>query len=102
MIFVQGWIRIASKDVDDIIPAARVMMMETNEEPGCLHYSFAKDVVENNLIHISERWDCEDNLKAHFQTPHMAEFNAAMSEVTIVSADIRMYSGDEVKVMMQS
>lgn len=102
MIFVQGWIKILEQDLNVIVPAATIMMEETVKEPGCLHYSFAKDLNEVGLIHISERWDNEDCLNAHFQTPHMAMFNESISKTTIEAMDVRMYSGDEVKVMMQS
>ncbi len=102
MIFVQGWIRVSKHDLDEIVPAASLMMIETVKEPGCLHYSFAKDVSDSGLVHISERWDSQDSLNAHFQTQHMSHFNAALSGLTIEAMDVRMYSGEEVKIMMQS
>ncbi|GAB5488578.1 MAG: hypothetical protein Pars2KO_21480 [Parasphingorhabdus sp.] len=102
MIFVQGWIKVSEKDLPTIIPAASTMMIETVKEEGCLHYSFAHDIVETGLVQISERWDTEESLNAHFQTSHMLAFNKAISELSIEAMDIRMYSGDETKVMMQS
>lgn len=102
MIFVQGWIKLSVENLDEIIPAASIMMVETMKEPGCLHYSFSKDIRDAGLVHISERWDSEDNLNAHFQTAHMSTFNSVLSELSIEGMDIRMYSGEEVKVMMQS
>lgn len=102
MIFVQGWIRVSEQDLDAIIPAASIMMKETVKETGCLHYSFARDINDVGRIHISERWDSEDSLNAHFQTAHMSSFNASISEIAIEAMDVRMYSGNEVKVMMQS
>ena len=102
MIFVQGWIKVSDKDLETAVIAASAMVLETKKEQGCLHYSFAKDIDEPSLIHISERWDTEESLNAHFQTPHMSAFNIAISELTIEAMDVRLYSGDEVRVMMQS
>ena len=92
----------SEQDLDLVIPVASAMMVETVKELGCLHYSFAKDINEAGLIHISERWDGEESLNAHFQTQHMSAFNADISNLKIKGMDVRMYSGDEVKVMMQS
>ncbi len=103
MIFVQGWIRLAgSDDVESILPAVHQMAEATLTEPGCIAYSFAIDVSDPQLIQLNERWVSEEALQQHFQTPHMAEFNKAVSSLNIKSMDVRMYSGDEVRIMMQS
>lgn len=102
MIFVQGWIKVPEQELGDIIPAASEMMAETVKEAGCLHYSFAKDLNDAGIVHICERWENEDHLNAHFQTQHMAEFNSAISTINIEGMDVRMYSGEEIRVLMQS
>jgi quinol monooxygenase YgiN len=102
MIFVHGWIKIPEDELEAAIHAASAMVLETVKEPGCLHYSFAKDITKAGLIHISERWDSEESLNAHFETPHMSAFNMTISGLTIEAMDIRLYSGEEVRVMMQS
>lgn len=102
MIFVQGWIKVSEEELEDALAAASAMVSETIKEQGCRHYSFAMDIDKAGLIHISERWDNEESLNAHFQTPHMSAFNAAISGLTIEAMDVRLYSGEEVRVMMQS
>ncbi len=102
MIFVHGWIKAAEHDISKIIDAAIEMSEKSNEEDGCLHYCFAQDISEANLFHIIERWKSEGDLNAHFQTPHMAAFNTAVAGVGFETMDVRMYSGDEVRIMMQS
>ena len=102
MIFVQGTIRIASESVNAIISPAIEIAKASNEEAGCLHYSFAQDISDPSIFHICERWRSEDDLNAHFQEPQMATFNAAIAGLKIETMDVRMYSGDEVRIMMQS
>lgn len=102
MIFVQGWIQVAAKDVDTVIPGATAMTGETLKEEGCLHYCFARDIADPTIFHLTERWISEEALGAHFQTPHMTAFNAMTANITIEGMDVRMYDGREVKVMMQS
>lgn len=102
MIFVQGTIRVGEGDIETIRSVATNMAVKSRAESGCLHYSFAQDLADPNVIHICERWNSEDDLNAHFQMPHMAEFNAAISAITVESADVRMYSGKEERIMLQS
>jgi len=101
-IFVQGWVKVSEADLETAVPAASNMMIETVKESDCLHYSFAKDNNETGLIHICERWEDEDSLNTHFQTAHMTALNEAISGLSISGMDVCLYSGDEVRVMMQS
>ncbi|QJB68499.1 putative quinol monooxygenase [Parasphingorhabdus halotolerans] len=102
MIFVQGVIKVASESLDDIISPVIEIAKASDKEVGCLHYSFAQDISDPSIFHICERWRSEDDLNAHFQEPHVATFNAAIAGLKIESMDVRMYSGDEVRIMMQS
>ena len=102
MIMVQGWVEITEQDFATIRPAVANMMVASASEPGCLHYSFSQDAARPDLFHIVERWKSEADLNAHFQTEHMAQFNAALASVKIGKMDVRMYKGEEVRVMMQS
>ena len=44
----------------------------TRAEDGCLHYSYAVDLDDPNLLHISEQWRDEAAVNAHMTAPHMA------------------------------
>ncbi|MEO0440561.1 MAG: putative quinol monooxygenase [Pseudomonadota bacterium] len=102
VIMVLGSIEIAEEEFESIRPAVTNMMEASSAESGCLHYSFSRDVSKPGLFHIIERWKSEEDLGAHFQTEHMARFNATLASVTIEKMDVRMYAGEEVRVMMQS
>ncbi|MEM8919013.1 MAG: putative quinol monooxygenase [Pseudomonadota bacterium] len=102
MIMVLGSVEIAEMEFESIRPAVTDMMKASAAETGCLHYSFSQDASNPGLFHIVERWKSEEDLGAHFQTDHMARFNAALASVKIGKMDVRLYAGEEVRVMMQS
>eukprot|EP01037_Dinobryon_pediforme_P006047 gene6047-6121_t len=80
MIIVAGWVRMAPEDIERLRSAATAMMHATQtSEPGCLDYAFSVDLAEPGLLRVIERWQDEAALAAHFATPHMATFNAAMA-----------------------
>jgi quinol monooxygenase YgiN len=56
------------------------MQTQTRTEPGCLEYTFSTNLEHPEVIHITERWDSLESLQRHFQTAHMARFNAQLPQ----------------------
>lgn len=100
MLLINGWLKLATGEFDKIIAQAQAMVATTNTEEGCLHYSFARDVADPDLIRIAERWDSEAALGAHSASAHMAEFQQAMATVKVEGADLWLYSAEAVKKLM--
>lgn len=101
MMIVEGWIKYARGDVAKLHKAIAKAVAATNaNEDGCLHYSIAVCVSDPDTIRISERWRDETALSGHFNQPHMTEFMMALSKATRQDADVRVYSGEEVRRLM--
>jgi quinol monooxygenase YgiN len=100
MFLIEGWIKLATGEFDKVAEQARAMVTATNQEDGCIHYSFARDIADPDLIRISERWTSEAAMAAHTASTHMAEFNRTMGSVKLEGADLRLYTAEEVKRLM--
>lgn len=100
MIIVQGWVRLAPRDIAALRPAAAAMVAATLAEPGCIAYSFAEDLLEPGVMRIAELWADEAALDAHFATPHMASFNAALAGASLTGASVKAYKGEEWKTLV--
>ena len=100
MLLIQGWLKLATGEFDKVADEARAMVAATNAEDGCIHYSFARDIGDPDLIHIAERWRDADALGAHGKSAHMRTFNQAMGSVTREGADLWLYSAEEVRKLM--
>lgn len=90
MIILQGHARFASGTLDDYRAAMATMIAETRAEDGCELYAFAVDVLDPDLLHITERWRDADALKAHGESAHMAAFQqtiaaAAPQELSVLA-----------------
>lgn len=81
MIVISGRLAIRSDQRDRAIAAATALMAATRAEPGCREYTFAADLSDPDVFHLFEHWDSEESLKAHFKTPHMAEFMGVAGEL---------------------
>ncbi|GGH17822.1 Quinol monooxygenase YgiN [Cribrihabitans marinus] len=85
MLIVTGTIELDEDSVAPAREAARVMMEETRREDGCLTYEFAQVIGTETRFRIYEEWRDRAALEAHFATPHMATFRAALAGLNVVS-----------------
>ncbi len=44
---------------------------KTRQEKGCVQYDLHQDTSDPRLFIFFERWESEDDLKAHLQSPHI-------------------------------
>ena len=100
MLLIQGWLKLATGEFDKVADEARAMVAATNAEDGCIHYSFARDIGDPDLIHIAERWRDGEALGAHGKSAHMAEFNKAMGSVQREGADLWLYSAEAMRKLI--
>lgn len=99
MIVVSGLIELASESLDNALDAARSMAAATREEAGCISYAFYTDIENPTRVRIFEEWESDEALAAHFRSPHMAVFRAALADVGVRSRDVKRYEVSQVVPM---
>ena len=75
-------------------PAFEAMITASRAEDGCISYAYAQDVLDPSILHITEKWKDEEALALHFATPHMAEFQAALSQLDVAITELAKYQTD--------
>jgi quinol monooxygenase YgiN len=71
------------------------MVAASNAEEGCIAYAFTQDVLDPSVLHIVEKWQDEAALAAHFATPHMAAFGAAIAGLDFQVVEALKFRTDE-------
>ena len=71
--------------------AITTMMKASEAEEGCYAYVFSTEIGSPTNLRIFECWEDEAALKAHFKTPHMEAFQAAMAENPPKGTDLKAY-----------
>ena len=74
MLIVLGDATAAPGRRDDLVAAARAVAAATRGDRGCLAYSFAADVEDDNRILSIEVWADRAALDEHRQHDHTKEF----------------------------
>ena len=82
----------SSAEAVETLRAALVEMEEaTLQEEGCHDYAFCQQISDPDKIRIVERWESMEALTAHFATPHMAAFNAALAAAPPRSMQLKIH-----------
>lgn len=100
MIQVNGTVRLA-RDLDEATLRVLTTMIEASrDEDGCLHYAYARDLLDPATMVILEHWRDQAALDRHFAMPHMATFRAALAESgAIASMDVRAFDTNEGRAL---
>ena len=91
MIVVAGSIGIKPETRTEALKLALWMMEQTQAEEGCISYRFSSALEDQNTILVFEEWESDQQLKAHFQAPHMAEFNAQLKNLVAGRSSVKRY-----------
>jgi len=95
MIVISGTFEVESADLEAALVVARTMAEKSRAEEGCRTYGFSADLENPRRIRVFEIWESEQALKRHFETPHMAEFRAALADLRFLSREVWRYDGAE-------
>jgi quinol monooxygenase YgiN len=100
MLVVLARARVGDDALEKAREAIAAMVAASNAEEGCISYAFTQDLSDPSLLHIVEKWRDEAALAAHFATPHMAAFGAAIADLDFeVLEAVKYEAGDGVPVM---
>jgi quinol monooxygenase YgiN len=67
--------------------AQQVMMNETIKERGCHHYAYSQDLSTPDRFQLSELWESDDALAAHFRSDDMATYRTGIEQATSSKAN---------------
>jgi quinol monooxygenase YgiN len=99
MLIIMGTIRIDPANIPAALPAMKKMVAASNAEDGCFLYAYSQDLVDPGLVRISEQWRDRAALKAHFETPHMAEWRGVIPSLGISDRNLTLFEANDGEVI---
>lgn len=72
-------------------PMARVVAA-TRSETGCIKYAYASEPGDPGLIHVSEVWESQAALDAHFASAHMKQWQEERTGLGLSDRQITAYT----------
>lgn len=90
-IIVAGTIKVLPEKLAALTPHIQTYVRACREEPGCLVFSFAEDLVVPGLIRVFEIWRGADALERHKSAPHVAAWRALWPEYGVHDRTLTRY-----------
>jgi quinol monooxygenase YgiN len=59
---------------EELVALCRSMIVPSREEPGCIHYSFYKDLGAESSYFFYEEWTDQESIDAHNASAHYLDF----------------------------
>ena len=97
MLIVTGLVELDPGSVETFKEIGADMIAASRAEPGCHGYAYYQDISNPCVFRAYEQWENEAALKAHFQTPHLAKFEAAMHDLDIKKIEVIKYDRTHVR-----
>lgn len=101
MLLVMGFMRVRSADIARLQGPISRMAAAANEFHGCDHFAFGHDLLEPDLLRVSERWRSRTAQSAHLIGNHMVDFNIDMRAASVVATEIDSYENGMVRRLLQ-
>jgi quinol monooxygenase YgiN len=95
MVIILAKARVSADALAAAQTAIADMVAASNAESGCIAYAFTQDLGDPTIIHIVEKWQDEAAIAAHFATPHMAAFGAAIAGLDFQVIEAIKYRTDD-------
>ena len=64
----------------------------TRCEPGCIKYAYASEPGDPGLVHVSEVWESQEALDAHFASAHMKQWQEERAGLGLSDRQITAYT----------
>lgn len=91
MIIISARIDTEPGTVEAMTDAILAMMRASQAEDGCHDYVFSRELGDPTTLRIYECWEDTEALKAHFKSPHMATFQAAMAAHPPTGTELKVF-----------
>ena len=91
MLVVHATFTLDSEKIDEALRAMVIMSECSEAEPGCARYRFGRDLTDPNVVYLTEVWEDEMSLKAHFVAPHSSAFSSVLRECLVALPEATRY-----------
>jgi quinol monooxygenase YgiN len=93
MIIVAGTITFDAEKAHILTEGFEAIHLATLQEDGCQAYDYWLSRSEPGVVLMFEKWESDEALAAHVQSPNMAAMGALMGQLGISAVDVKKYSG---------
>jgi quinol monooxygenase YgiN len=88
MIIIAGTVDVDPEQRQAALEAGCPHMQATRAQKGCVDYVWSADLLTPGRIYVYERWESEEDLRAHFEGPHYLAMRDTVAAHGLRGADV--------------
>ena len=96
MIIVNAILPVKEEKKEEVIEQAETLIKTSRTHDGNISYNLYRDVLDDSLIFI-EKWESQEALQAHMQTPEFIEFGKSIEESVTAHWTLNLLSAKRLK-----
>lgn len=91
MLAVIATLHCTPENQEHLVSALKTLQFHSRQETGCERYELAQREMEDNIeIVVTELWESEADLDAHFAADHFVRFGS-QAEGIVLQSEIKKY-----------
>jgi quinol monooxygenase YgiN len=91
VILLSGYLQYLPEERDDVIAGLVEVARRSREDPGCVDYWWAEDLVNPGTFRFLECWESEEQFAAHRNQPYELAFMERYVNNRVTGADAWSY-----------
>ena len=95
-VVVAGYVRVASKDREAFVKVLQAHVPRVRKKDGCIAYAFAVDVVDSNIVRMSETWRDQQSLETHLADDEFQGVQRELVHVEFIERSVQRYDVSSV------
>jgi len=95
-IAVLGYIKIAPTDREAFVKVLQTHVPRVRKKNGCIAYAFAVDVVDPNVVRMSEAWRDRQSLEAHLADDEFRGVQKELAHIKFIERSVQRYDVSSV------
>jgi quinol monooxygenase YgiN len=90
-IVVAGYIKVAPEDREALVKVLQAHVPRVRKKDGCIAYTLAVDVVEPNVVRMSEAWRDQPTLETHIAGEEFQGVQKELVHIKFIERSVQRY-----------
>jgi quinol monooxygenase YgiN len=95
-VVVAGYIKVASRDRETFVKVLQAHVPRVRSKDGCIGYAFAVDVVDPDVVRMSEAWRDRQSLEAHLADDEFQGVQKQLVHIEFIERSVQRYDVSSV------
>jgi len=90
-VVVAGYIKVAPKDREAFVKVLQAHLPRVRKKDGCITYTLAVDVVDPNVVRMSEAWRDQQSLETHLADDEFQGVRKELVHIEFIERSVQRY-----------